>query len=214
MCFSSRLTLHAWSEPLLCWCQLSVWSFQLSFINLYYYHTLPKLYQPSIISTNFIQKSVFINIGRGDVVSEETIITAIRYLYVCYIGWQSINVIMWSRNGWLGGAILDVFEKEPLPEDSELWRMPEVIITPHIAGPCLEDMVREEYYIILCVYSCYITELNLFPASKPSLCVVFCTIHPPCSDWTIVNDRTLKYYQMGNKSWGIIYRINKIAMHI
>ncbi len=34
----------------------------------------------------------------------------------------------------LGGAALDVFPEEPLPDNSPLWDMPNVIITPHIAG--------------------------------------------------------------------------------
>ena len=53
--------------------------------------------------------------GRGDLVSEETIVKAIE-------------------EGWLGGAILDVFEEEPLPTDSKLWGIPQVIITPHTAA--------------------------------------------------------------------------------
>ena len=61
------------------------------------------------------RKSVLINVGRGDVVSEESIIHAIS-------------------KGWLGGAILDVFETEPLPEDSPLWTTPGVTITPHMSG--------------------------------------------------------------------------------
>jgi phosphoglycerate dehydrogenase-like enzyme len=35
---------------------------------------------------------------------------------------------------WIAGAGLDVFEKEPLPADSPLWDMENVILTPHIAG--------------------------------------------------------------------------------
>jgi phosphoglycerate dehydrogenase-like enzyme len=36
--------------------------------------------------------------------------------------------------GKIGGAALDVYPEEPLPEDSPLWKMPNVILTPHIAG--------------------------------------------------------------------------------
>ena len=63
------------------------------------------------------RKSVFINIGRGDIISEENLIRAIG-------------------EGWLGGAILDVFETEPLPHSSPLWGSPGVCITPHMSGLC------------------------------------------------------------------------------
>jgi D-2-hydroxyacid dehydrogenase (NADP+) len=38
------------------------------------------------------------------------------------------------RNGELAGAGLDVFEREPLPPDSPLWELENVIITTHAAG--------------------------------------------------------------------------------
>ncbi len=58
---------------------------------------------------------VLINISRGAVVDEAALVQALK-------------------EGWIGGAGLDVFEREPLPEDSELWGMENVILTPHISG--------------------------------------------------------------------------------
>ena len=59
--------------------------------------------------------SFLINIGRGEIVVEKDLISALQ-------------------NGKIAGAGLDVFEKEPLSEDSPLWAMENVIITPHTAG--------------------------------------------------------------------------------
>ncbi len=56
-----------------------------------------------------------INVSRGDVVDQGVLIEALR-------------------DGRLAGAALDVFEVEPLPADSPLWGMPNVLISPHIAG--------------------------------------------------------------------------------
>ncbi|RMG75447.1 MAG: D-2-hydroxyacid dehydrogenase [Chloroflexi bacterium] len=58
---------------------------------------------------------VLINIARGSVVDEVALIEALK-----------ANKI--------AGAILDVFEQEPLPADSPLWEMENVIISPHVAG--------------------------------------------------------------------------------
>lgn len=56
-----------------------------------------------------------INIARGSLVNEIALISALR-------------------DKKIAGACLDVFVKEPLPMESPLWEMPNVIITPHIAG--------------------------------------------------------------------------------
>jgi D-2-hydroxyacid dehydrogenase (NADP+) len=56
-----------------------------------------------------------INIARGSVIDEDALTKALK-------------------EKWIAGAGLDVFEKEPLPKDSELWTLPNVIITPHVAG--------------------------------------------------------------------------------
>lgn len=56
-----------------------------------------------------------VNVARGEVVVEPDLIDALRA-------------------GQLGGAYLDVFEHEPLPPDSPLWDLPNVIVTPHSAG--------------------------------------------------------------------------------
>jgi phosphoglycerate dehydrogenase-like enzyme len=59
--------------------------------------------------------AVLINISRGQLVDEAALIRALRA-------------------GSLAGACLDVFEQEPLPEDSPLWDLDNVIISPHSAS--------------------------------------------------------------------------------
>ncbi|MFW2334161.1 D-2-hydroxyacid dehydrogenase [Ilumatobacter sp.] len=57
----------------------------------------------------------FVNVGRGEIVDETALASALS-------------------SGHLGGAGLDVFATEPLPADSPLWALPNVIITPHTSG--------------------------------------------------------------------------------
>jgi len=59
--------------------------------------------------------AILINVSRGTLVDERSLVSALR-------------------RGIIGGAGLDVFEHEPLAPDSELWDLPNVIITPHVAG--------------------------------------------------------------------------------
>ncbi len=57
----------------------------------------------------------FYNIGRGSTVDEAALIDALQ-------------------SGRLAGAGLDVFQQEPLAQDSPLWQMENVILSPHVAG--------------------------------------------------------------------------------
>ena len=59
--------------------------------------------------------ALFVNVGRGASVVTDDLTEALR-------------------RGQLGGVALDVTDPEPLPSAHPLWRMPNVVITPHIAG--------------------------------------------------------------------------------
>ncbi|MEV5880512.1 D-2-hydroxyacid dehydrogenase [Streptomyces sp. NPDC052101] len=57
----------------------------------------------------------FINVGRGQLVDEDALAHALT-------------------RRWIAGAALDVLTTEPLPEDSPLWNLPGLIISPHMSG--------------------------------------------------------------------------------
>lgn len=84
------------------------------------------------------KKPVFINVGRGDVISEHTIVQALD-------------------NQWFSKVVVDVFEKEPLPEDSPLWDHPNVFMTPHVAAYCFNEDIADVF----------VPNLNAYIADKP-----------------------------------------------
>ena len=49
------------------------------------------------------------------------------------------------REGKLAGAVLDVFEREPLPPEHPFWSMEQVIVTPHLAGPDEVEVVAQQF---------------------------------------------------------------------
>jgi D-2-hydroxyacid dehydrogenase (NADP+) len=68
-----------------------------------------------------------INVGRGPLIDEAALIEAMR-------------------DHTIGGAALDVFDQEPLPSDSPLWDLENLLITPHTAG--MSDKMWERHYTL------------------------------------------------------------------
>jgi phosphoglycerate dehydrogenase-like enzyme len=86
-----------------------------------------------------------INVARGGIVDEAALIRALR-------------------ENWIAGAGLDVFATEPLPADSELWDLPNIIISPHNAG------TRPDYYELATKQFC--KNLKLYLSGKELINVV------------------------------------------
>lgn len=87
----------------------------------------------------------FYNVGRGKTVGSEALVEALQ-------------------RGRIAGAALDVTDPEPLPEDSPLWDMPEVIITGHTAGRTPHMWER--------VFRLFAQNLRRYEAGDPMLNVV------------------------------------------
>ena len=68
--------------------------------------------------------AIFINVGRGQAVDESALIEALN-------------------QNKIAGAVLDVFEQEPLPKDHPFWRTPNLLMTFHTSAPSLpEDIAK------------------------------------------------------------------------
>jgi phosphoglycerate dehydrogenase-like enzyme len=89
--------------------------------------------------------ALVVNIGRGRLVDDEALITALR-------------------DGRVGGAALDVFTREPLDPGSPYWDLPNVIVTPHVSG------AMEDYWTPL--VDLFAENLRRFEAGLPLLNVV------------------------------------------
>lgn len=86
-----------------------------------------------------------INVARGPIVDERALIAALR-----------------ERR--IAGAALDVFEVEPLPPDSELWDLPNVVITPHCSPASPMHIVRGT--------ELFVEQLERYVAGTPLINVV------------------------------------------
>lgn len=70
-----------------------------------------------------------INVARGEIVDEAALLRALR-------------------EGWMAGAGLDVVQQEPLDYSNPLVELPNVIVTPHVAG--LSDRYAERVTVLFC----------------------------------------------------------------
>jgi len=72
---------------------------------------------------------IFVNVARGKLVDEDALAHALR-------------------SGRVRGAGLDVFAREPLPEDHPFWSLPNVLVTPHVSAVTLRFWERETALIV------------------------------------------------------------------
>ncbi|XP_011641081.1 uncharacterized protein LOC105429654 [Pogonomyrmex barbatus] len=91
--------------------------------------------------------SVFINVGRGSVIREADLINALE-------------------QKWISAAILDVFEEEPLPEESKLWKLPQVTISPHNSARTVPQNVAKLFATNYTRYMNGENMINVFDFNK------------------------------------------------
>ncbi len=71
------------------------------------------------------QGAIVVNVARGTLLDERALAERLR-------------------SGRIGGAVLDVFEREPLPADSALWNVPRLLLTPHVSATSPRGYWRRE----------------------------------------------------------------------
>lgn len=91
--------------------------------------------------TKMKNSAVFINVSRGKLVDEQGIIKALK-------------------RGCIRGAVLDVFEEEPLNRESELWKLGNVIITPHSSGR-IEEFLKHSMDVFVRNITAYRNDKDL-----------------------------------------------------
>jgi phosphoglycerate dehydrogenase-like enzyme len=91
------------------------------------------------------KSAYFINIARGGLVQQKELISALA-------------------DKMIAGAGLDVTDPEPLPEGNPLWKLPNVVISPHIGGA--SDGARDRAWRL------FRENVRRFVAGEPLLCVV------------------------------------------
>lgn len=92
------------------------------------------------------KECVIINIARARIINQRALVRSLK-------------------EGKIRGAALDVFEKEPLPSDSELYSLPNVFLTPHTAGVA----TQEHWPRMIDLFS---QNLNRYLSQQPLLNVV------------------------------------------
>ena len=90
------------------------------------------------------RSAYLLNPARGPIVRQDALIRALR-------------------EGWIAGAALDTHYQYPMPPDSPLWRFPNVIFTPHIAGSSLSQRFRPRLWDI------FTTNVERFARGEPLL---------------------------------------------
>jgi phosphoglycerate dehydrogenase-like enzyme len=86
-----------------------------------------------------------INVGRGPLVDEGALIEALR-------------------SQQIAGAALDVFDQEPLPPESPLWELENLLITPHTGG--MTEKMWDRHYAL------FADNLRRFLSGQPLLALV------------------------------------------